>query len=101
MSVCVWLFVLMYVCLDVIVHMYVCLCVIVHMYVCVCVVVRTYVCMSGCDCSYVCMWVCTSLMYIHSTHHLVQESEVTLDFAAQVILADDETIDMTGRAKRN
>ena len=24
----------------------------------------------------------------------------TLDFAAQVILADDETIDMTGRAKR-
>lgn len=30
---------------------------------------------------------------------VLPESEVTLDFAAQVILADDETIDMTGRAK--
>ena len=67
---------------------------------CGCLYVRTYVCPDVIDCMYVCGCVLLLRMY-YFNHHPVQESEVTLDFAAQVILADDETIDMTGRAKRN
>ena len=89
------------------IRMSLCGCLYLRMYVCLCgcLYLRMYVRMPVCVwlfvCTYVGVYFSYVRIYVNFNHHLVQESEVTLDFAAQVILADDETIDMTGRAKRN